>query len=311
MSGSRRVSRTPCAWRMELLKVLATQVAVAVGLSIAASLACAADPRDKVTEEVIVEGTRLEIEKRAYTFVTGVTHDGYRNKSLARWNSPICPLVAGIPIDQGEFILRGISQAALAAGASLGPETCKANFHVVVTTDPDQLMVLWRKRALQLLGGESQTAVSRVMGTPRPIRIWYNAQEACGGGWTTTADAGTLGQMFLGGGCGLPGSHLVFTAVRPISSVLVLVDFDDVKEMKLGALTDYISMVGLAQVDLDGNWGDAPTVLRLFSNSADAAAQRMSAWDRSFLKALYSTPQKSRFQRSEIARSMVRDFVKE
>jgi hypothetical protein len=91
----------------------------------------------------------------------------------------------------------------------------------------------------------------------------------------------------------------------------VLVDFDDVKAIKLGALTDYISMVGMAQVDLDGNWGDAPTVLRLFSNSADAAVQRMSAWDRSFLKALYHTPQKSRFQRSEMTRSIVRDFVKE
>jgi hypothetical protein len=37
----------------------------------------------------------------------------------------------------------------------------------------------------------------------------------------------------------------------------------------------------------------------------------MSAWDRSFLKALYSTPQKSRFQPSEMARSTVRDFVKD
>jgi len=286
LSGSRRLS----------------QVALAITLAIAASLAYAAAPTNKVTEEVIVEETRPEIEKRAYTFVTGVTHDGYRTKSLARWNSPICPLVAGIPVNQGEFILRGISQAARAAGARLGPETCKANFHVVVTSDPDQLMVLWRKRAPRLFGGESRTAVDRVMGTARPIRIWYNAQEACGEGWTATADGGALAQMFVEGGCGATGTHLKYTAIRPILSVIVLVDFDDVKAMKLGALTDYISMVGLAQVDLDGNWGDAPTILRLFSNSAAAAAQRMSAWDRSFLKALYSTPQSSRFQRSEIAR---------
>lgn len=288
-------------------------VAVAVGLSIAASLAYAAAPNNKVTEEVIVEGTRPEIEKRAYTFVTGVTHDGYLTKSLARWNQPICPLVAGIPVDQGEFILRGVSQAALAAGAKLGPRNCKANFHVVVTSEPDELLVLWRERAPRLFGGESRTAVRRVMSTPRPIRIWYNAQECAPvGAWTATQDAGgTLGQMFPVGSCTIKDTRLEFNAVRPISSVIVLVDFDDVKAMKLGALTDYISMVGLAQVDLDGDWADAPTVLRLFSNSADVAAQRMSAWDRSFLKALYSTPQKSRFQRSEIARSMVRDFVKE
>jgi hypothetical protein len=293
--------------------VSSKRFAVAIGLSIAASLACAAAPKNKVTEEVIVEGTRPEIEKRVYTFVTGVTHDGYLTKSLARWNQPICPLVAGIPAGQGEFILRGISQAALAAGARLGPRKCKPNFHVVVTSDPDQLIVLWRKRAPRLFGGESRTAVRRVMDTPRPIRIWYNAQEKCaGGGWTATqAAGGGLEQLFDAGGCQVKDTRLEFNAVRPISSVIVLVDFDDVKVMKLGALTDYISMVGLAQVNLDGNWGDAPTVLRLFSNSADAAAQRMSAWDRSFLKALYSTSQRSRFQRSEMARSMVRDFVKE
>ena len=289
------------------------QVAVAIGLSIAASLADAAAPKNKVTEEVIVEGTRPEIEKRAYTFVTGITHDGYAVESLARWNQPICPLVAGIPAAQGEFILRGVSQAARAAGARLAARKCKANFHVVVTSDPDQLIVLWRKRAPLLFGGESRTTVRHVLGTPRPIRVWYNAQEKCaGGGWTATQDAGgALAQMFIDSGCRVKDTRLEFTAVRPISSVIVLVDFDDVKEMKLGALTDYISMVGLAQVDLDGNWGDAPTILHLFSNSADVAAQRMSAWDRSFLQALYSTSQSSRFQRSEIARSIVRDFVKE
>ena len=105
------------------------QVAVAVGLSIAASLANAAAPKNKVTEEVIVEGTRPEIEKRAYTFVTGVTHDGYLTKSLARWNKPICPLVAGIPADQGEFILRSVSQRIFAIDAS-----CVRSWPTLVTS---------------------------------------------------------------------------------------------------------------------------------------------------------------------------------
>jgi hypothetical protein len=209
--------------------------------------------------------------------VTGVTHLGYLTKSLARWNKPICPLAAGIPADQGEFILRGVSQAALAAGAKLGPRKCKANLHVVVTSEPDQLLDLWRKRAPRLFGGESRTAVRHVMSKPRPIRVWYNAQEVCGEeGWTGTQDASSaLGQLFAAGGCQIKDTRLEFNVVRPISSVIVLVDFDDVQQMKLGALTDYISMVGLAQVDLDGDWGDAPTVLRLFSNSADVGAQRM------------------------------------
>src|SRR4030095_1364056 len=127
----------------------------------------------------------------------------------------------------------------------------------------------------------------RYRDSARCFRASYDL-TTCAGGWTATQDTGgAIAQMFIDSGCGKE-TRVEFTAVRPISSVIVLVDFDDVKEMKLGALTDYISMVGLAQVDLDGNWGDTPTILRLFSNSTDTATRRMSAWDRSFLKALYS-----------------------
>ena len=91
-----------------------------------------------------------------------------------------------------------------------------------------------------------------------------------------------------GRGC-LKDSRLTFTRVNSISSVIVLVDLDDTKEIKLGPLTDYVSMVGLTDVDLDGNWGDEPTILRLFAASGDAASQKMSIWDRAFLQALYAT----------------------
>lgn len=56
-------------------------VAVAAALLFAAGLAGAA-ARDKVTEEVIVEGTRPEVEQRVNTFVKGVTHRGYAVESL-------------------------------------------------------------------------------------------------------------------------------------------------------------------------------------------------------------------------------------
>jgi hypothetical protein len=283
--------------------------ALSVVLSLLWGLACAAS-RDKTTEEVIVGGTRLEIEQRVYTFVTGITHDGYARESLARWNKPICPLVAGIPRDQGEFILHHLSQAALAAGAPLASRKCKPNFHVVMVSEPDELLNLWRKRAPRLFGGESPTKVRRILSKPRPVRVWYNLRADCAEG----ASAAPQGDLNYGlasaiGECHIKDTRLEWNEVQALSSVIVIVDLDDIKEIKIGALTDYIAMVGLAEVDLDGEWGDAPTVLRLFAGSADAASQRMSVWDRSFLEALYRTSQKSRFQRSEVARRMVHGFV--
>ena len=157
------------------------RVALSAVLSLLGGLACAAS-RDKATEEVIVEGTRLEIEQRVYTFVTGITHDGYARESLARWNKPICPLVAGIPREQGEFILQHLSQAARAAGAPLAARKCKPNFHVVIVSEPDELLDLWRKRAPRLFGGESPTKVRRVLSKPRPVRVWYNLRADCAEG---------------------------------------------------------------------------------------------------------------------------------
>jgi hypothetical protein len=91
--------------------------------------------------------------------------------------------------------------------------------------------------------------------------------------------------------------------------VIVIIDLDDTKEIKLGPLADYISMVGLTDVDLDGDWGNEPTILRLFGASGDAKLQKMSIWDRAFLKALYQTSQTDRHQRTEVARSIVRDLM--
>jgi hypothetical protein len=298
---------------IESLNRVSRQIAVAAALSFAAGAAYAA-AQDKVTEEVIVEGTRPEIEKRVNTFVTGVTHRGYAVESLVRWNKPICPLVAGIPSSQGEFLLQRVSQAVLDAGAELGPRDCKPNFHVVLTPEPDQLLDLWRKRAPRLFGMEPPQKVRRILGKPRPVRVWYNVWDVCGEGVDTGtilgADSvfGLSASTPFGTGC-LKDSRLAFTRINTISSVIVLVDLDDTREIKLGPLTDYISMVGLTDVNLDGDWGDAPTILRLFVASDDAASQKLSIWDRAFLKALYQTSQVDRHQRSEIARAMVNDFV--
>jgi hypothetical protein len=290
-------------------------LAMAAALSFAVCVAWAAPAADdNVTEEVIVRGTRPEIEKRVNTFVKGVTHRGYAVESLVRWNKPICPLVAGIPAGQGEFILHRLSQAVLVAGAALDDENCKPNFHVVLTPDPDELLDLWRKRAPKLYGMAPPAQVRRILGKPRPVRAWYNVWNVCPSGPQTGSIIGADQNFGLqmgtpyGGGC-LKDSRLAFIRVQDISSAIILVDLDDVKEIGLGPLTDYIAMVGLTDVDLDGNWGSEPTILRLFAASDDATSQKLSLWDRAFLKALYSTTQADRHQRTEIARAMVNDFM--
>lgn len=292
---------------------------LAAALSFATGLACAASQAKpasqsaaKTEEEVIVEAKRIELERRVYDFVSGITERGYLTESLARWNKPICPLVAGIPSSQGEFILHQVSKAAKAAGARLAGRTCKPNFHVVLTYDPDELMRLWRKRAPRLFGMASPTAVRKVMGKAKPVRVWYNAWEKCAEseqGGPVNAGGSAMDAWGFMSDCKIKDTRLAFNAVVPIQSVVVIVDIDDIKDVKIGPLADYVAMVGLTKVDFDADPGDAPTVLRLFAASADSAPQSMSDWDRAFLRGLYTTSQASRFQRSEIARQMVSGFA--
>jgi hypothetical protein len=65
---------------------------------------------------------------------------GAGGESLARWQSPICPLVAGLPRDHGEFILQRVSQIAGDVGVPLATDHCRGNFYVVVTANPEALL---------------------------------------------------------------------------------------------------------------------------------------------------------------------------
>ena len=91
------------------------------------------------TVTVEAQRERKEVEREVSHFVSAVPVH-YLHDPFARWNTPICPLVAGLPREQGEFVLARLSQIASSAKAPLGGEHCQANFYVVVTQQPEILI---------------------------------------------------------------------------------------------------------------------------------------------------------------------------
>jgi len=71
---------------------------------------------------------RALLEREVSTYVSAITVAPFQ-KSLARWRNAICPLVAGLPRDHGEFILKRVSQIAGDAGVPLAPDHCRGNLH--------------------------------------------------------------------------------------------------------------------------------------------------------------------------------------
>jgi hypothetical protein len=82
--------------RLLLLMAAATSLALPILLNSARS----AEP-DTVTIEANKE---RELKRQIGKFVADAVFT-YLNDSLERWNTPICPLVAGLPKERGEFIL--------------------------------------------------------------------------------------------------------------------------------------------------------------------------------------------------------------
>lgn len=114
------------------------QIAIASGsaLRVAAAfivsfmaVAAAAEPLEANAQKDGIDSTtvaaprdRAAVEREVRTFVNAIAVKP-GEESLARWQSqiPLCPLVAGMPSKDGEYILSRVSKIATAAGAPLAP----------------------------------------------------------------------------------------------------------------------------------------------------------------------------------------------
>jgi hypothetical protein len=199
----------------------------------------------------------------------------------------------------------------------LAPRQCKPNFNVVVTSDPERLLKKWRARDLSMFGPtpprNGEQPIARFIHSDRPVRVWYNADFTDNFGATPGDSATKLLHDFEGAPTITVWSnpHLTVTALTKLSSVIIVIDPKLVKGYTLGQLTDYIGMIGLAQVNLDSEPEDAPTILRLFAASSSAAGKPdgLSSRDQAFLKGLYTTDQGSPWQRSQIVTRVVQDLA--
>ncbi len=276
-----------------------------------ASSSEADNPMQRVTVQA-----RRELEQAVHTYVEKLTHSTrFHHDSIARFREPLCLAVAGMPNAETQFVLKRVPEIATAAGAQILPQGCSAyNFIVVFTPDADQFVKDWHGRnAARLDANASPAQVARFLtpSTPGAVRVWHNGVIYGRDGPVQSADAGAgihpppnvglTTQSFS-------DSRLTMESVVGLSLAMVVIDTTRTNGAKLGQLTDYAAMVGLVDIQFDTDLGDAPTILRLFTEPPEARPQHLTAWDQAFLKAIYqNTELDSRTQRSQIAGSVVQN----
>jgi hypothetical protein len=284
---------------------------LALGLLCAAAAARGQAPSAPALGTITVEARR-QLDEQVSHFVAGVVaHHG--NDSLARWDVPICPLVGGLPREHGEFILGRISEIAAAVHAPLAGAKCRANLYVVATAQPDLLLKKWWHRDPNLYDtGNGMGYVNAFLRSTRAIRGWYNAELLASDGGAVTPDSlvaalsGTaLETMQVPAIQISTATRLRYSALKGLSSVIIVVDTNRARGVTFGQLADYIAMVGLAEIRVDSDPRDAPSILGLFQPSGPRPSG-MTSWDEALLKALYATDQSSVLQISNIKTDMLK-----
>lgn len=259
--------------------------------------------------EITIQGLRQRhalgaaVDHFVFSTLVSLGHDPY-----ARWDSAVCPLVAGLTRDQGDFILERITQAALSAHVPLAGAHCRANLLVVVTDRPHLLLKKWWARDRVMYDTRNGIApVHAFIASTRPVHVWYNTALGCSSQPLDTADqVGALAAagILIEGGSGVVCGHGVDTllktaTVRGFSSVIVVVDTKQMRGVTLGQLAAYVALTGLAEVNLSAHDGAIPTILQLFQAGAHPPLD-LTAWDRALLYGLYNTRQASMLQATEI-----------
>jgi len=303
-----------------LVAVLLATATVAVrGASQAPSAApAAATATDKARplDEVTVTGSRASLAARVSKFVEQIA--ALENAEGAPvWKVPVCPLVFGLTIEHAAQIEGRLANIARAARVPLDDDHCyPPNLFIVVTEDPKQLLQAWNNRSptrMQVFGdatddlfaGAPQSVIDDFIATPRPVRVWYytHKQDAWGQPMSLSLSPYEPPEVHT------EASHILTNnVVYEFFRVFVIADATRLRELTIAQFADYVSMVGLAKLEAGARLGDAPTILRVFGESPQTAPAGLTDWDQAFLKSLYATEQRSKLQRRQIARAMLREI---
>jgi len=332
MSSPSRVIRALLILGMSAMAspVLAADPAAPGSAAVQSSSASAPASAASRQPEVVITGDRAEFTTKITGYVKELTNFDLSDPSrgLARWIDPVCPLVTGLSKENGEYILGRVSQIAQAAGAPLGGEKCHPNLFIIVTKQPEaDLRDLDKRHHEDVFGNAEPTVVENFIAGQRPVKTWYDTVQKTPEGLPLVVQSFPgISQQYgvIKPPAGLEifpvrpansdsavtnswsqASHLVLNAVWVMQRVFVIVDPTQFKGVTRGQLADYVALSGLAQIKLDTHLGNDPSILTLFDAAPQSASAGLTPWDQAFLRAVYTTQQKSMLLRTAIVDGMV------
>lgn len=277
------------------------------------------DPQTTSVPEVVVEGRRVEETVRAFVNEVAAPPPGRR---LARWDDDICVGSVNLQPEYAQYLIDRVAVAAIRVGLEPGEPGCRPDVMVIASDDADSLAArLVAEHPAGFRPTRSGTdrgaqALRAFVESDAPVRWWhvslpvsvdtdqiattFDGDYKIGDG--VTNGVGMLAGTFSTVVPVRTGSRLRSNVREDLARVVIILDVNRIGEVHYGALSDYVAMVALAQVDPEADTRGYDTVLNLFSQPSLTG---FTAWDTDYLTALYSAdPDHRRFNQQ------VRDLIR-
>ncbi|WP_395648192.1 hypothetical protein [Terricaulis sp.] len=293
------------------------RIALASAL-LAMSLTTGADAQPADDDEIVVTAERFHEQLRA--FVGEVSAPPARIDQLSRWNHRVCPGVIGLRSRYAQAMADRIAVRAYEVGLRVEGPGCRANIIVFVTPESDQLARELVQDYRELFGSTQsenintpgRMALAHFVDAPRPVRWWHvsNTVSREGHVLRDIPTGRDIRDNFVAPVIYTPSigyGRLQATTRQDLDRTVIVVDARRTAGVNLDALSDYIAMIGLAQLDPDADTSSFDTILNLFAEREAGAAQpgAMTAWDAAYLQGLYHAPRNAYAARQQ-ERAIVR-----
>lgn len=310
---------------MICIRIFVAALLALPGLAPAIAQSAEEEPELRVPA-IVVTGARID---QAETFVQQLAPKGWdaSARGVPRWNSQLCISVIGPPVEQGQFIADRISLRAMEVGLKAGAPGCDTNLLIIVTDDPATLLpaiVKTHRSAFGFTGDANidtggSGSLAGFVGDGPPVRWRQVVETFSADGMPLDGDPlpDAFGSTQGYGGFAPPGNLPVVRADatrlrsnvrRHFSRVVAVVDTTQTAGLGLGAISDYLAFVTLADVSSEADLISFPSILNLFNPDAERQL-RMTDWDLAFLDGLYAArlnASSGKTQYREIADSMVK-----
>lgn len=289
--------------------------AVALVICLLLVAPAAAQPQTpQADEDIVVVAERLREMVRQFVGEVAVAPSSERQ--IARWDRKICPLVAGLPARQMQYMADRIAQRAHQVGLEPEGAGCKANILIFITPDAGRFAEGIVDEYRELMAYYSTTGINTLGRGPledfttstAPVRWWHVNQTVSADGQQLGGDTGNGDAQVLRSGQA-PG-RLRRATRQDFLRVVIIVDARQAAGVQLQALSDYVAMVSLAQLDPAGEATSVPSILNLFveHQSGQSGPAAMTEWDEAYLDGLYNarrTAPREVWQQRDIADRMV------